>query len=165
MMAYCTKCGTELDEKGVCPNCPPKENAADKINRGVKKLFDRFKNAEDTTAEYEKKDIEKNLFFAIISYFGILILLPIIVVPDSKFAKFHTSQALNLMLVRFVYYIISAVLILIFMNISKVVTIIIAGLLALLGVGIFAIWIQGVANAAGKRAKKLPLVGNMDVLD
>lgn len=164
-MAYCTKCGTELDEKGVCPNCPPKENAADKINKGVKKLSDSFKNAEDTTADYEKKDIEKNLFFAIISYFGILILLPIIVVPDSKFVRFHTSQALNLMILRFIYYIVSAVLILIFVNVSKVATIIIAGLLALLGIGIFAIWIQGIANAAGKRAKKLPFVGKFDILD
>lgn len=164
-MAYCTKCGTELDENGVCPKCPPKENTAEKINKGVNKLNDKFKNTEDTTAEYEKKDIEKNLFFAIISYFGILILLPIIVVPDSKFARFHTSQALNLMLLRFFYYIVSAVLILIFISISKVVTIIIAGLLAILGIGIFAIWIQGVANAAGKRAKKLPYVGNFDILD
>ena len=164
-MAYCTKCGTELDEKGVCPNCPPKENAADKINKGVKKISEIFKNAEDTTSEYEKKDIEKNLFFAIISYFGILILLPIIVVPDSKFARFHTSQALNLMILRFIYYIVSAVLILIFINVSKVATIIIAGLLALLGIGIFAIWIQGIANAAGKRAKKLPFVGKFDILD
>ena len=69
------------------------------------------------------------------------------------------------MLLRFFYYIVSAVLILIFMSISKVVTIIIAGLLAILGIGIFAIWIQGVANAAGKRAKKLPYVGNFDILD
>lgn len=164
-MAYCTKCGTELDEKGVCPNCPPKENTADKISKGVKKISESFKNAEDTTSEYEKKDIEKNLFFAIISYFGILILLPIIVVPDSKFARFHTSQALNLMILRFIYYIVSAVLILIFVNVSKVATIIIAGLLALLGIGIFAIWIQGIANAAGKRAKKLPFVGKFDILD
>lgn len=164
-MAYCTKCGTELDEKGICPNCPPKENAADKINKGVKKIFESFKNAEDTTDEYEKKDIEKNLFFAIISYFGILILLPIIVVPDSKFARFHSSQALNLMMLRFIYYIVSAVLILIFVNVSKIVTIIIAGILALLGIGIFAIWIQGIANAAGKRAKKLPFVGKLDILD
>lgn len=164
-MAYCTKCGTELDEKGVCPNCPPKENAADKINKGVKKISESFKNAEDTTSEYEKKDIEKNLFFAIISYCGILILLPIIVVPDSKFARFHTSQALNLMILRFIYYIVSAVLILIFINVSRVATIIIAGLLALLGIGVFAIWIQGIANAAGKRAKKLPFVGKFDILD
>ena len=164
-MAYCTKCGTELDENGVCPNCPPEENVADKINKRVKKLSENFKNTDDTTAEYEKKDIEKNLFFAIISYFGILILLPIIVAPDSKFARFHVSQALNLMLLRFVYYIVCAVIILIFMNVSRVVTIIIAGLLALLGIGIFAIWIQGVANAAGKRAKKLPLVGKFDILD
>lgn len=58
-MAYCTKCGTELDENGVCPKCPPKENTAEKINKGVNKLHDKFKNTEDTTAEYEKKILKR----------------------------------------------------------------------------------------------------------
>lgn len=45
-----------------------------------------------------KKDIEDNKVVAAIGYIGILCLIPLILKPKSKFAKFHGKQGLILVI-------------------------------------------------------------------
>lgn len=42
------------------------------------------------------KDIQENKIIALLSYIGILFLVPLLVKKDSKFAKFHAKQGLVL---------------------------------------------------------------------
>ena len=45
-----------------------------------------------------KKDIEDNKIIAAIGYIGILCLIPLLLKPKSKFAKFHGKQGLILVI-------------------------------------------------------------------
>ena len=42
----------------------------------------------------DDKDVEENKFIAALSYLGILVLVPLLVKKDSKFAQFHAKQGL-----------------------------------------------------------------------
>jgi len=43
-------------------------------------------------------DVEKNKVMAMLSYIGILVLVPLLAAKDSKFAKFHAKQGLVLLI-------------------------------------------------------------------
>ena len=50
----------------------------------------------DLTDQFDKADVEQNKVMAILAYFGILVLIPILAAKDSKFARFHANQGLLL---------------------------------------------------------------------
>jgi len=47
-------------------------------------------------SEADKKDIEQNKVMAVLAYFGILCLIPLLAAKQSKFAQFHAKQGLVL---------------------------------------------------------------------
>ena len=49
-------------------------------------------NTTDSTYEFDQKDIEQNKVMALLSYLGILVLVPLLGAKGSKYARFHTSQ-------------------------------------------------------------------------
>lgn len=51
-------------------------------------------NTPDTTASYSQQDIDQNKIMGILSYFGILVLIPIFAAKESPFARFHANRAL-----------------------------------------------------------------------
>ena len=54
-------------------------------------------NTPDTTASYSQQDIDQNKIMGILSYFGILVLIPIFAAKESPFARFHANQGLVLL--------------------------------------------------------------------
>ena len=68
----------------------------------------------DTTSYYSKSDIEGNKLMAVLSYIGILVLVPILAAKDSPFAKYHAAQGLNLLIVDVAWCIVSGIVSLIF---------------------------------------------------
>jgi uncharacterized membrane protein len=107
-------------------------------------------------ADSSAKDAEKNRAFGILAYIGILFLVPLLAAPDSKFAKFHANQGLNLFIGECILGIAWWVL----------VWIPVIGWLA----G-FAAWvilvtlsIMGIINAANGKMQKLPLVGDIQLI-
>ncbi len=160
-MAFCTKCGSVLNEDGVCENCLNKKDMPD---TPFDKAVDAIKNAPDETEEYDKDDIKENIFFAIIAYFGILILIPVIARPDSKFARFHANQALDLIILSLVYGIIASVFTSIAFIKGTAFGIFILGIFLIVSVGIFLLWILGIGNAAQGKAKQVPFIGKINLL-
>lgn len=55
------------------------------------------------------KDIEENKAIAVLSYIGILCLVPLLAKKESRFAQFHAKQGLVLFIVEVVVYIISII--------------------------------------------------------
>ena len=56
-------------------------------------------NTADTTADYDKKDIEDNKLMGVLAYIGLLFLIPLFAAKESKFAQFHTNQGILLCIV------------------------------------------------------------------
>lgn len=93
----------------------------------------------------EDNDVKENKAVAILSYIGILCLVPLLAKKESKFAQFHAKQGL----VLFVVEIIGMFLVPLF------------GLGALINLVALIFSIIGIVNVAGGKMSKLPLVGDL----
>lgn len=92
-MAFCSQCGAQLESgANFCPMCGTPVNAPsgaqDQVHQQrpngsareqVEAAFEKFKStAEDHTQQFTPEDIEQNKAMAILSYLGILVLVPIL---------------------------------------------------------------------------------------
>jgi len=92
------------------------------------------------------KQGDKNLI-AILSYFGILFLIPLLAAKDSPFAQFHAKQGLVLF-------------------IAEIITVIIAWIPIIGWIAGFILWIiwfvfsiMGIVNVLGGKQTPLPMIG------
>ena len=120
-------------------------------------------NTADTTSQFDPKDIEQNKVMAILAYFGILVLVPLIGAPQSKFARFHANQGLLLLIASIAFYVVYYIFLHILIAISwKLVFL--ATLFSLLGLVFLVLAIIGIVNAANGKAKELPVIGKYRIL-
>jgi uncharacterized membrane protein len=101
-------------------------------------------------ATVSKADIEKNKVNGILCYLGILIIIPFVneEAKKSAYVKFHLNQGLVLTIAWIVS--------------GFVVWVPIIGWL--LGIALFVIWIMGLIGAAQGEMKRVPLLGNIELL-
>ena len=146
---FCTVCGATLGS--AAPET--KDPASDAQGQDFKdKAYDAFVNTPDTTAEYSPEDISANKIFAVLAYFGILFIVPLLAAPNSRFAKFHANQGLVLFIAGLILGVIFAIPILgwIVGAIGEIATLILA--------------IMGIVNAAQGQAKELPIIGKFKII-
>lgn len=79
-----------------------KESKSNNFEDKAKETIDKIMDTEDSTKDYNKKDIESNKGLAMLSYFGPLALIPFLVSKDSKFAMYHAKQGLNLFIIELI---------------------------------------------------------------
>ncbi|MCQ2449806.1 MAG: DUF4870 domain-containing protein [Clostridia bacterium] len=121
--------------------------------------FEELNNTPDTTAEFDAQDIETNKVYAILAYLSWLVIIPLLVAKDSKFARYHANQGLVLAIAEIAFGIVLGVL----------------GRIPFLGIifglvgGVFELaclilTVIGILNAANGKAKELPIVGKFRLL-
>ena len=159
-MAYCSNCGAYIpDGQTKCPSCgvdalnPPKAPNVD-VGEGFKaaekqKTSTSERTGETATADKPVSEAAKNKnskTFAVLSYFGILCILPFLICKGDDFALYHGKQGVLLM-------ILSAVLNLIgkLFN-SSLITLIIEIVVVYLAV-------KGILNAYHGKKEPLPYIG------
>ncbi|NCC87204.1 MAG: zinc-ribbon domain-containing protein [Clostridia bacterium] len=187
-MVLCNKCGREIDD-GVnfCPYCgygvqdnlneavkneveekqiPPTPPEKDKgfENKRVNDIIDKFNNTADVTDEFELDDIVNNKIFAIFAYLGPLVLITIFGAPSSKYARFHASQGINLLVCEVIYSMAYAVLVGVFMTISPSLGHIVSSILVIVNIGFLLFSIIGIIDVIKGKAKELPLIGKLLIL-
>ena len=110
--------------------------------------------AQPVVATVTKADIEKNKVWAAISYLGLIGIIIALVceAKDSPFVKFHLNQSLGLLIASLVAFAVSMVPILGW---------IIAPLIWLV---VLVFMVMGIINAAQGELKRLPLIGNFDLI-
>ncbi|WP_455671624.1 zinc-ribbon domain-containing protein [Phocaeicola sp.] len=127
-------------------------------------------NTTDSTADFDKADIEQNKVMAILSYFGILVFIPIFAAKGSKFARYHANQGLALFIAMIGWWIVDYIL-----------TMLLRSLLWR-GLGLWEIYslcgtvlnlvyivftvlaVIGIINALNGKAKELPVIGKYKIL-
>jgi uncharacterized membrane protein len=121
---------------------------------------DQFENQEPTTGagtvqtqedSYPAEDIEKGKTMAGLSY--LIFFLPLVVCPESKYAKFHANQALLLLIAAIAGNVILGII-----------PVIGWMLMPIFGIGILVLGIIGLINGFGGKAKRLPLIGKFTIL-
>jgi len=100
---------------------------------------------------FEQSDIESNKTIAGLAY--LIFFLPLLVCPQSKYARFHANQALLLLIVS-----IAGTIILSFIPVLG------WFLMPLFGLFIFVLFVMGLINGFNGRAKRLPVFGKFDIL-
>ena len=102
---------------------------------------------------YTQEEKDNGKVMAILSYIGILVLIPILTgdVKKSGWVRFHATQGVNLCIAGILCSILSWVPIL---NI----------ILGIVGLAILILSILGIINVVKGEAKELPLVGQFDLL-
>ena len=120
-------------------------------------------NTADTTSEFDPQDIEKNKFMAILAYFGILVIIPILGAKDSKFARFHSNQGLLLCIVAILYSVGYSILSSIILSISWHLYWLVS-IISILSFALLIWFVIGIINAANGKAKELPLIGHYKLL-
>jgi len=106
----------------------------------------------------DKKDIEDNKIMAIIGYiFPILFFIPLLSDESKKspFAKFHANQQLMLLIFCIAGWMISSFLTVILIGIL---------LMPIVGIASLVFMIMGIINAVNGEMKKLPIIGDFEIL-
>lgn len=100
----------------------------------------------------DQGDVEKNKGMAVLSYIGILCLIPLLAAKESKFAQFHAKQGLVLFLAEVLLGILYAIP---FLN---VVMLFVGWILYIL---LLVLAIMGIVNALGGKFWKMPVLGGL----
>ncbi len=100
---------------------------------------------------YTLEDIEKNKTMAGLSY--LLFFLPLIICPESGYAKFHANQSLLLLITGVAGNVILGII-----------PVIGWMLMPIFGIGILILGIMGLIYGFGGKAKPLPLIGKFTIL-
>lgn len=179
-MATCSKCGKELKPKTkFCPDCGTKVETTKKdekeMSETIKDSVEKVLDTEDTTKEFEKKDIKENMAMAVLSYIGVLALIPYFLEKRSDYVKYHSRQGMNLLVVWLGYAVISGLLSLI--KVTKTINHFwgygylevkttpwwISLPIYLVGVAIGTLSVLGIVYACQGKAKELPVINKIKI--
>lgn len=164
-MPFCRHCGKEIQADALfCSECGAAQGTG---VTGTTGFAERVKNATDTadtTAEFDPADIAHNKAMAILAYFGILILFPILGAKHSRFAQYHANQGLILLIVSLAYGVVNAIVEAV-LGWIPVLGALVSLVLLLGNVAILVLTILGIVNAAKGIAKEVPLVGKYRLLN
>ena len=169
-MAFCIKCGAQIEDNApFCPSCGAQQqqggnpNANNNFNANYSQPAGDIVGG-DYTAQFDYNDIQQNKVLAVLAYFWILFLVPLLAAPNSQFARFHANQGLVLFLADIASGVVIGILsaILIWIPIAGVILI---GLIsAAIGICLFVFMIMGIVYAATGRAKEVPLLGKIKII-
>ncbi len=171
-MAYCNNCGSKIDDGArFCPECgapvvPEKHDAEpweeDKKDLGTR--ISELNDTPDTTAEFDRNDIESNKVMAVLAYLGLLVLVPLFAARESKYARFHTNQGLVLAITEFAWTFVTRIIVGVFEAVNTSVASIVDGICGIVNILFVVLLIMGIVNAVKGRAKELPVIGKITIL-
>ena len=154
-MAFCTKCGHPLEE-GVnfCSECgEPRVKTAD-----CGETANETVHTENATVQ---KEADNDKLMGILAYLSILVLIPILAAPDSKFARYHANQGLILLIGEAAWSVVHGVLSTVFTLIGLPV---LAAVLSVFDLAFLAFMIIGIVNVFNGEEKELPVIGKYQIL-
>ena len=111
---------------------------------------------ENVTPTPDANDVANNKIMAILAYFGILFLVPLLAAKESPFARFHANQGVLLFIAGAALYVVYFILLMILPIVGLIFSITFLGLLVLA--------IMGIINAAQGQMKELPLIGKYKII-
>lgn len=179
MMRYCDRCGHNVpDEARFCPTCGAAVSDNQyQNNQGNYYDFNgsqgyNYQNygsqysedGTDHTGAFHPQDIASNKGMAVLSYIGILVLIPIFGAKESPYARFHANQGLVLLLTSIAFGIAKGLIKGILRIFSWFLSSSVGWGLNLINIALFVFMIMGIVYAAQGRAKELPLIGRIHLL-
>ncbi len=116
---------------------------------------------EKKPAQTTKSSGDNDVLMGVLSYLGILCLIPLLAAKDSEFAQFHAKQGLTLFGLEIVLYVLQFFVG--FMSIFAGLGFLLI-LFPILYLGILVLAIIGIVNAVGKKKEPLPIIGGIHLI-
>ena len=133
-MAYCSKCGSSLNEGDkVCGNC-----------------------GEPVPGANRSSSNSNEIWMGILSYLGVLALIPYLVKDQTPFVRAHAVRGINLLLLEVIVWV--AVGVFSFIPVLNDILSTLAGLAS------FVLSLIGIINVANKEDKDLPFIGTIRMI-
>lgn len=109
-------------------------------------------------------DAQENKYLCILSYFGILFLIPFLMKQTSEYVKFHSNQGLLLFILNIGLTIVSSIAGTI-LGFIPYIGVILSGLIGLaFSIVGLVLMIMGIINTANGKMKELPVIGSVRIL-
>lgn len=150
-MGYCVKCGTKVDEGArFCPQCGAEIPG----------------NVDSAQQEYfQQEDVKKHKGMGVLSYFGILVLIPLLAGDkNSPYVRFHSNQGLVLFLVSVILDLLEGDWV---FGLHSWINLGGSGLswaFDILSFGCFILMIVGIVTACKGEKRELPIIGKIKIL-
>lgn len=111
----------------------------------------------DETYRFSPDDIQRTRYLAWLSYLGILFLIPMLVYKGSPYTKFHVNQG--------IVFFILCIIVRVSLDILSIIPVVnwFSWILFLLYIPLLILMITGIVNAFQGRAKRLPVIGNIEI--
>lgn len=163
---FCPKCGTDLS-----PYWEQKKNSQRQRYAQTQPVADY--NEPVDMNDIDQTDIEQNKGIAWLSYFGLLILVPMLARKTSKYCAHHVKQGWTLFAAEFAYIIVTQILLAIIgaifpghlsyflIYVPSTVYWIFSTVFSLGYIYFFVMAIMGIVYAAKGKTKTLPLIGKI----
>lgn len=181
---FCPTCGASIGAAPATPPAPPAEPAANQgyqagpqyqqtgpqyqqANTGYQQAGPQYQAYQAPERTYVADGDARTLgvgAVSILAYGSILFFVPLVAYKDSRFARFHAGQGLNLLLAYVAYGIAMAILTGIFSAISWGLGAAIGTILSLGYIALFVFMIMGVVNVCRGEMKPLPLIGAFNII-
>ena len=183
-MKFCKNCGTQLnDEAAFCPSCgtaaapAPQQADAQPQQTAAQPQQAYTAQAQPLTGD---ADVQQNKGMAWWAYLGLFLMIPLFARKTSEYCKFHVKQGFILLALSLAYTIVTEIIKAIIRAIfpgeyvygyftvhyqESAVTNIFTIIFALGSVAIAVLAVLGIINAATGKKTKLPVVGEITLLD
>ncbi len=114
----------------------------------------------------DENDVEQNKSLAIVGYIiPILFFIPLVTdAKDSKFAKFHANQQLNLLIVSVALSIVGGPIVSFILGITVVLAILVPLIWLAILVALIVLMVMGIVNASNGKMKELPVIGKINLI-
>lgn len=158
----CKKCNTTVEDGTTfCPQCGAAigEEGSFSAKDSIKRIVN---NVADETAAFDPKDIADNKAMGGLAYF--LFFLPLLACPNSRYGRFHANQGLLLLIAGFAGGIVNTILTQIILAISWRLWFLPSLIGLVIWVPLFILFIIGLINGFGGKAKSLPIIGKFQLI-
>lgn len=112
-------------------------------------------------------DVQANKGYAVLSYLGILFLIPYFTRKNSEYAQYHAKQGMSLFIASAACSVVSFVLDSVFGMISGFLGVFLVGVIGFLqtcvSVGVLVLAIIGIVNAVQGKMNPLPFIGKLSL--
>ncbi|MBQ1377559.1 MAG: hypothetical protein IIY77_06280 [Lachnospiraceae bacterium] len=128
----------------------------DNLNDTLNDTLNQLTNTADTTDVYDPADIESNKIMALLSYIGILVLIPLFSSRQSPFTRFHVNQGAVLCVLEIIVWAVFG-----FLGAIPVIGLIFRIIRYVLQAICLVFAVLGIYNVVQGKAKELPFIGGI----
>lgn len=176
-MGYCIKCGAKApDGTRYCPQCGAEiplqgrqeytygqdTNQQGYYEQGSRTTGTGYESRQDGGAYFDIEDVRTNKAMGVLSYLGILVLIPILAGnKNSEYVRFHSNQGLVLFIVSVVVNLLSGNWVFGLHSFINFRGWWFGWIFDLIELALFIIAIMGIVHACRGERKELPIIGQI----